>query len=399
MMRTAKSRDMAAVADSGGGGTRAEKEPLLEPPERESRLVSKESQVRTMPVEKWTNTEVVKWLLDIDQKVFVPAMITQNISGATLLQLTREQLQKVTDDLKQGEHSVQTLWNHIDTLKTKSDTETWGTDKDDIETFGRLLSHPTGWTFDREYNEWVDFLEIYNEEAITIHIEASLKKYQNYFQVLVLMVSSVATLCTSTSFAGIFEKGEDAANSTDFGLYAQVCILVFTFLTTITSGYVQIRGAAWKDQLAVIAEYQAVADKLTSLYEDNLAVPLNDRLPFAEYNAQVKQLWSSMPARLDFSPGQRNDALIDIKLNDPTVWKRGFQFMESSSGWKCWPSRIISLIEPVGDAYDAMLMRFSGEDMGEYTAKPEIFKQDKKDAQARLRTMQKRTGDIQGYED
>lgn len=388
------------------GGTRTnmaeQSEPLLERSKSDERGVSKESPIRTVPVEVWTNTQVVKWLLEIDQKVFVPTVITHNISGSTLLQLSREEIQKVTGDSKQGEHSVQTLWNHIDKLKTKSDSETWGTDKDDSETYGRLLSHPTGWTFDREYNEWVDFLELHNEEAITIHIEASLKKHQSYFQVLVLILSSVATLCTSSSFAvSVDTKDDEQKRGDDYGWYIQVFILAFSFLTTVTSGYVQIKGTEWKEQLATIKQYLDTAEELTSLYEDNLSAPLNDRLPFDEYNKRVKQLWASMPARLDFSPRQRNDALFDIKQNDPIVWKKGFQFMESQAGSRC--ARLfkssITLIEPVESAYDAMLMRFSGEDMGEYTATPEMFKQDRKDAQHIMRKMQKRTGDVDPFDE
>jgi len=93
-----------------------------------------------------------------------------------------------------------------------------------------------------------------------------------------------------------------------------------------------------------------------------------------------KKLWASIPSLNEFGPAQREQALLSIKYTDPTVWKRGFELQEvKPSGW-CNFSNAIVLEEPLGDDFDYMLMRFSGEDMGEYTTTAEIFRKDKQEA-------------------
>ena len=47
----------------------------------------------------------------------------------------------------------------------------------------------------------------------------------------------------------------------------------------------------------------------------------------------------------------------------------------------------IELDEPMDELYDAMLMRFSGEDMGEYTTEPDVFKEDKAEAKVYYQAM------------
>jgi len=88
----------------------------------------------------------------------------------------------------------------------------WGDDKTNQETYGRLLQHPTGWTYDHEYNEWVDYLEIFTENAITMHLEADIKRKRERFQLVVLVLSSCATLVTSTSL--VFREQEKAREQT-----------------------------------------------------------------------------------------------------------------------------------------------------------------------------------------
>jgi len=179
-----------------------------------------------------------------------------------------------------------------------------------------------------------------------------------------------------------------------FDQVLKVALLFITFFVTLTSGYIQVRGPAWKDQLLAIAEYQSLSEQLMTLYEDNLSAPLTDREVFTSFQKQVRSLWERLNnVHLHLTPTQRDRGLREIKAKDPSTWKRVFEFQEvptSSCSLLC--QQPIELSEPVDEVYDHMLMRFSGEDMGEYTSLPEVFKQDKQEAKKALARQQKRLG-------
>jgi len=115
------------------------------------------------------------------------------------------------------------------------------------------------------------------------------------------------------------------------------------------------------------------------MYDENLTVSLDDRLPFSEYMPKIKSLSGQLPALHDFSPSQQNAALQSIKATDPSTWKKGFEMKEIQGKNACCPGSVV-LAEPVGNAYDHMLMRFSGEDMGFYTTISDVFRKDKQEA-------------------
>lgn len=213
---------------------------------------------------------------------------------------------------------------------------------------------------------------------------------------MVLILSSIATLLASVGF--IHGETEFGDSDTVQGFWTKVSTLLITSLTTLVSGYIQIEGSKWKEQLQEIEQYKDGAAKLMRTFDENLTVPLQDRLPYCEFQKTVKQHRASMPGRLDFSPEMRNRAIASIKRRDPSVWKRGFIFLEQRGSscfgrWFPWCCGSVSLGEPVGEAFDWALMRFSGEDMGEYTTRPEVFKQDKADAKKGLYLLAKQSGE------
>ena len=85
----------------------------------------------------------------------------------------------------------------------------------------------------------------------------------------------------------------------------------------------------------------------------------------------------------------RNRAIARIELTDPSQWKRAFAVSEEKTKCTKWTNFFLSLIgcapnlsgriefvwEP--KLHTAMLMRFSGENMGEHTSEPAVFSEDK----------------------
>ena len=115
----------------------------------------------------WTNHDVILWLLAMDQKAFIPPMITNNISGATLMALSSEEEDpmairkalKMPASTDPSDFALSSLYEHIQLLKPKEVKEVlvnakFGAEDDGEEKEGYLLEHPSGWTYDREYDEW-----------------------------------------------------------------------------------------------------------------------------------------------------------------------------------------------------------------------------------------------------
>jgi len=143
-------------------------------------------------------------------------VILRNLSGKTLLELTYEQLQEAVTlpaNLPSPEgNSIRTLYHHIDAVRKPTelvDAEKWGMKEIDSESYGRLLSHPSGWTYDREYNEWVDYLELYGEYYISINVEVHLKSIQSGMQLLVLVTSAISSLITSVQMSKTAEDPDE----------------------------------------------------------------------------------------------------------------------------------------------------------------------------------------------
>ena len=115
------------------------------------------------------------------------------------------------------------------------------------------------------------------------------------------------------------------------------------------------------------------------IYTEQLTIDLDMRMPFKEYQKLIVEKWKNRPDPPRPPPDVRNAAIRHIKTHDTTAWQKAFAMREVDKS-TCWFNAPIELDEPMDDDYDAMLMRFSGEDMGEYTLKPEQFEKDKKEA-------------------
>eukprot|EP00931_Biecheleriopsis_adriatica_P033137 TRINITY_DN1924_c1_g1_i1.p1 TRINITY_DN1924_c1_g1~~TRINITY_DN1924_c1_g1_i1.p1 ORF type:complete len:512 (+),score=73.13 TRINITY_DN1924_c1_g1_i1:51-1586(+) len=400
------------------------------------------------PTVEWTNTDVVHWLLKIDQKAFIPAAITNNINGITLMTLKKKDLPDAFVNFSKAgvaNLSVESLWYDIQTLSktTSSDhhialtngveeleehedgeqySAVWFKYIDEMEIpenphqgdlyytkekecDGHLKKSSTGWSYEREYREWVDYFEIYCENALVRHLGADLKKTMEKYQLVTLILSSLATLASSSAL--VFQGGEeeeeeklatserrlashqqeDWFENVDWALVIQIFVLILSFLTTTVSGYVQIFDKQWKEQLRQSAKYQDVAGRLMTVYDDNLTVPLEDRKQYSEYRTEVQKLSSELPMLNDFTPWQRSAALRSIKATDPTTWRKGFDLQAEVLGGcidHCSPQNIV-LTRPIGRQYEYMLMRFSGEELCYYVLQGHAFREFKHAAKDWLR--------------
>jgi len=340
-------------------------------------------------VATWTNLHVVQWLLSRDQKVFVPAVVANNITGKTLLTLSASatDLAKAMTPPSASAPLATSIDSLIEEVKLAGGADgdiVFGSGKDanGKDNEGRLLKHPSGWSYDREYNEWVDYFEAYVDNAVAEHLRALTETKQRRFQITILVFSSLTTLITSTSLTTTFEEAgsadEGALNTTNVVL--QIVLLVATLVTTLVSGYANLFKESWQKLVDGCAENESFLDEIMEIYTEQLTIDLDMRMPFKEYQKLIVEKWKNRPDPPRPPPDVRNAAIRHIKTHDTTAWQKAFAMREVEKG-SCWCfAGPIELDEPMDDDYDAMLMRFSGEDMGEYTLTPEQFQKDKTDA-------------------
>mmetsp|Transcript_5085 Transcript_5085/g.10983 ORF Transcript_5085/g.10983 Transcript_5085/m.10983 type:complete len:426 (+) Transcript_5085:94-1371(+) len=286
--------------------------------------------------DKWTNSQVLTWLMQTDQKLFIPGAAIHNLSGATMLTLKRD---SVADAFAcpgappPSPFALESLWKHIEALQKPNEAkrvaEKWGEDKSRDDTYGRLLQSPSGWTYDREYGEWDDYLTLFQHHCLLTHVDQAVRDHMSRCQELILVSSSIATLLTSASFVGGNDHKEEGSDSAKVESI-RIAVLLISLLTTLLSGYFQMRSPVWKEQLRCIGDFQRAADELTDLYETNLRRPLEDRLTYPEYQLKVREIQSRRPttSQLDISPAQRAKAYRSIKRTDPSSWAQAFEFQE-----------------------------------------------------------------------
>ena len=374
------------------------RQPTLRFPGPSSALGAKGKWAPSDIVTRWTNTDVVMWALNKDLKVHIPALVQHGLTGSALQQLNhREDIKRalkvdqteVTDEfaLSAFEGALKDL---MPSVKTQSQTaqEVWGTDKDGKDRKGRLLLHPSGWTYDKEYNEWDDYLEAERENAIAAHLNEIITNVQSRYQLVTLVLSSIVSVMTSTSFSGAEFTDNDTWN---------VVMLVLTLLITLCSGYTQLNQPRWKALQEQCKKHMTVYESLIDRFNDELQVSVEERTPYPTYNKEITALWKELRdhGRIDAPPALRSRAISRIKRTDPSMWTRAFAFSERRGFLNSLNSFFLSWIgcdrieldEPMDELYDAMLMRFSGEDMGEYTTEPDVFKEDKAEAKMLYQAM------------
>ena len=131
----------------------------------------------------WTNAEELRWLIKTDQKVFIPGAIAQHISGSTLLRLTQEEPRelwsKTKVDFLVGDIALRSLFNSVETLRDEGRVcrELYGTEKAQ-DAFGRLIQRPSGWTYDRECEEWSHYLVVFQHKTLATVVKSDIERQQ-----------------------------------------------------------------------------------------------------------------------------------------------------------------------------------------------------------------------------
>ena len=339
-------------------------------------------------VSRWSNADVILWALDANLKSHIPALVQHGLTGGALQQLSdREDIRKalcvqateVTDEfvLKAFELRLKELDPRVDTQAGKLDTPEW--------TAGRLTLHPSGWTYDLECKEWADYLDAERENTIAAHLGEIIYNMQSWYQLTVLILSSIVSVMTSTKIAG--------ADFTDSD-YWNIAMLVLSLLMTLCSGYTQLNLPRWKVMQEQCKKHAVVYERLIDRFSNELCDRVEDRTPYPRYNKDVSALWKDLRdrGRMDAPSTLRNRAIARIELTDPSQWRRAFAVSEEDTKCTKWTNFFLSLIgcapslsgriefvwEP--KLHTAMLMRFSGENMGQHTSEEAVFSDDKRKA-------------------
>ena len=337
-------------------------------------------------VSRWTNADVILWALDANLKSYIPALVQHELTGGALQQLIdREEVRKalcvqateVTDEfvLKAFELRLKEL------LDPRVDTQVVDIKWD----AGRLTSHPSGWTYERECKEWADYLDAERENTIAAHLGEIIYNMQSWYQLTVLILSSIVSVMTSTKIAG--------ADFTDSD-YWNIAMLVLSLLMTLCSGYTQLNLPRWKVMQEQCKKHAFVYERLIDRFSNELCDRVEDRTPYPRYNKDVSALWKDLRdrGRMDAPSTLRNRAIARIELTDPSQWRRAFAVSEEDTKCTKWTNFFLSLIgcapslsgriefvwEP--KLHTAMLMRFSGENMGQHTSEEAVFSDDKRKA-------------------
>jgi len=219
----------------------------------------------------------------------------------------------------------------------------------------------TGWSFEREKTEWLDAVRLHVEMTINEHVLNQMRRIKESISLAVLIVSSIITLLTSSAVV----KGNSARDEVvetdehvDINQLLQVTLLGLSFVATILSGYFQLQETTWREQGAACRSYVDGARSLFDFLVEQLSLSLEDRKTYAQFQQEKRERRKPLldSRNLDISPGQRMQAVRNVRNRDAEAWSLGFEWLGTSMVWPSDPEDIV-----------AMLMEFSREDLGEHT--------------------------------
>ena len=176
----------------------------------------------------WSNSEVLRWLIDKDQKQFIPAFLQHNVTGALLKQMLSGEVAQVSliDD--------STVLNLRTVASTVASTVAPGelARQEQLAGLESLLrvkfalpvrsavaetqTQPDmykGWSYEREKDIWVRTLTITCERHRALILQAQLKDKNALQQVMTLFLSTLTTIhihLGESAYATASAAGADA---------------------------------------------------------------------------------------------------------------------------------------------------------------------------------------------
>mmetsp|Transcript_18850 Transcript_18850/g.44825 ORF Transcript_18850/g.44825 Transcript_18850/m.44825 type:complete len:384 (+) Transcript_18850:124-1275(+) len=300
----------------------------------------------------WSNSEVLRWLIDVDQKQFIPAFLLNNVTGALLKQMLSGE---VVQDSRTDRCTILNLLTVASTgastvASTVASKELARHELAGLESLLRekfalpvkfalpasaaAETQPdmyNGWSYEREKDIWVRTLTISCERHRAIILQAQLKKKHAHLEVWTLVLSTLTTFLSA--FATASAVGADSDPSTDFTLWTiplqtllTTLVLVLSFFITMFSGWSKVfsyesRLKGWDNFFAKHPE-QEETPALGKLQENfvQLAPAPKDRSRSYDEFMQEFDPWTKAIEWPKLDPKDWRSTLTHIAKYYPEIW-------------------------------------------------------------------------------
>jgi len=279
-------------------------------------------------VQRWTNQDVLRWLLRVDQKQFLAPFVTNNVTGAVLLDvleasptssITLAQLAGDPPELQlAGLHS---LVAQLQPSKTISD--------------GR-----NGWSFKIEVSEW-RFFSISN--IYRVRCKRYLKRHKDCKERMAILTLLVTTVTTIVSVVGSSQLAGSADN--DDGAILSYLTTGLSAIATLFAGFSRIfdfdgNVMAWQECT------ESFCDMYTGLQEQLYRQP-HRRDEYSVWRSRKKKRFESEVHPPEIDPDNFAVTMHQIARKQPETWNAVFSPFYHIS----WPgSTKLSALDP-GDEH------------------------------------------------
>ena len=281
----------------------------------------------------WTNADVLRWLIDADQKQHVPAFIRHNVTGPLLVDLLSR---------ADGPDSLSAL---LARQPGESERTSGSQNPEAIEGLVRLMKKQllhtrrttqkdaqciNGWTFQADqmiYNEYLEDEQLWHRSMCA---RDQLQQKKALFSMTSLLVS---TLTTFLSVILVSIEGGDNGKEDRTSVLKLVLGLVvagFAGLLATLGGVAKVydfegRQDAWNEWCAGQSQprisYEHLMDEL-QLHPSQRSMSYAEWMD--QYNRQVREPCSAGTKRPDEPPGAWEETLTQIARQQPETWRKFF---------------------------------------------------------------------------
>ena len=309
----------------------------------------------------WSNSEVLRWLIDKDQKQFIPAFLQHNVTGALLKQMLSGEV-SLTDD-----STVLNLRTVASTVAPAVASKEFA--RHELAFLENLLRvefalpvpsaaaeqpvnvwKPTtinGWSYEREKDVWARTLTISCERHRAMILQAQLEKQRAFLEVGTLSLSALITFTsafatasaasadadpTASADADPTAEDADAGKDSQFALVITTLVLVLSFFNTIMAAWSKIFSHErslkdWDNFFAKHPEKEEtpVLGKLQDVLVE-LGPDPKDRLrSYDEFMEEFDPIFKSIIEWPKLDPKDWRSTLTHIAKYYPEIWDLLFE--------------------------------------------------------------------------
>ena len=254
-------------------------------------------------VDRWGKREVLLWAVDRELPEMVAALWRRRCSGSDLLKLNPADFDaKELAPLEENEAKLisSSFFSAVDQLKiSESDAEKLGNR-------ASMLAARTGWDFVKNFNMWAQLLHAERDLYVLDELEGSLAQKDNAMSIIVLVISTLATIWSVSEFAQSSELW-----------YAGMITSVLSGLVTLVSGYATLSGTSAKlGEVRKSIEHQRA---YIALMYEQLRRPDNERKLYSVFVEEVERLAKETA---DVPAAQALRCVKTIKRSSPELYQR-----------------------------------------------------------------------------